>query len=136
MIKQLLFSFLLCAIGFTSYAQQKTVSGTVTGPDGTPLPGVNVVIKESSGRGTQTDFDGAYSIEASSNEILVFSFLGFETQEQAVGSKTILNVSLTENTESLEEVVVVGYGVQRKRDLTASVSQVKGDDIANLVTKF
>ena len=75
MIKQLLFSFLLCAIGFTSYAQQKTVSGTVTGPDGTPLPGVNVVIKESSGRGTQTDFDGAYSIEASSNEILVFSFL-------------------------------------------------------------
>ncbi|MEC8885354.1 MAG: carboxypeptidase-like regulatory domain-containing protein, partial [Bacteroidota bacterium] len=110
------------------------MTGTVIGADGTPLPGVNVVIKGATGRGTQTDFDGAYTIDASSNETLVFSFVGFETQEQLVGAKTTLNVTLAENTESLDEVVVVGYGVQRKRDLTASVSQVKGDDIANLVT--
>ena len=134
MIKKLLFSFLMCLLSLSAFAQQKTVTGTVTGADGTPLPGVNVVIKGATGRGTQTDFDGAYTIDASSNETLVFSFVGFETQEQLVGAKTTLNVTLAENTESLDEVVVVGYGVQRKRDLTASVSQVKGDDIANLVT--
>ena len=134
MIKKLLFSFLMCLLSLSAFAQQKTVTGTVTGADSTPLPGVNVVIKGATGRGTQTDFDGAYTIDASSNETLVFSFVGFETQEQLVGAKTTLNVTLAENTESLDEVVVVGYGVQRKRDLTASVSQVKGDDIANLVT--
>ena len=134
MTNKLLFT-LLFGISLMGYAQQKNITGTITGADGTPIPGVNVVIKGASQRGTQTDFDGVYTISAAPQEILVFTFVGFQSEERLLGANTsILNITLEESTESLDEVVVVGYGVQRKRDVTGAISQVKGDEIADLVT--
>lgn len=102
--------------------------------EGLPLPGVNVTVRNATNRGTQTDFDGNYSINASPQEVLVFSFLGLTTVERPVGTSTTINVTMEEDSQALEEVVVVGYGVQNRRDVTASISQVKGEEIANLVT--
>ena len=134
MTNKLLFT-LLFGISLMGYAQQKNITGTITGADGTPIPGVNVVVKGASQRGTQTDFDGVYTISAAPQEILVFTFVGFQSEERLLGANTsILNITLEESTESLDEVVVVGYGVQRKRDVTGAISQVKGDEIADLVT--
>ncbi|MEH6657794.1 TonB-dependent receptor [Leeuwenhoekiella marinoflava] len=134
MIRKLFFMIMLGLLGLSAKAQQKTVTGTVADPNGMPLPGVNVVVKNAANRGAQTDFDGNFSIAVSPDETLVFSFLGFESAERAVGQISVINITLNPSTESLDEVVVVGYGVQRKADLTASVSQVKGEAIANLVT--
>ncbi|WP_350284807.1 TonB-dependent receptor [uncultured Croceitalea sp.] len=116
-----------------AYAQEKTITGTVTAQDGLPLPGVNILVKGTT-NGTQTDFDGNYVIRAVTGDVLIFSYLGQRTLEQTVGASTTVNVQMADDTQALDEVVVVGYGVQRKRDLTASISQVKGQEIANLVT--
>lgn len=132
MIKNLFF-MLLFSLSLAAKAQQKTITGTVETGAGVPLPGVSIVVKGTS-TGTQTDFDGNYSITAESGQTLVFTYVGFQKQEIAVGAQSSINVKLEEDTEALDEVVVVGYGVQRKRDLTASISQVKGDEIASLVT--
>ena len=132
MVKNLFF-MLLFSFSIAAIAQQKTVTGTVETAAGMPLPGVSVVVKNST-TGTQTDFDGNYSISVESGQTLVFTYVGFKKNELIVGNQSVINVTLQEDTESLDEVVVVGYGVQRKRDLTASISQVKGEEIANLVT--
>ncbi len=116
-----------------TYAQEKNITGNVTDQNGLPLPGVNIVVKGSTD-GTQTDFDGNYAISASTGDVLVFSYIGQKTLEQTIGLSNTLDVQMQDDAQALEEVVVVGYGVQRKRDLTASISQVKGDEIANLVT--
>lgn len=105
-------------------AQGKEISGVVTSAqDKLPLPGVNIMIK-----GTKTvavtGFDGEYIIKASPNDILVFSFIGFQNQEVAVGNQLKLNVALSEDTNKLNEVVVVGYGTQKKSDLTGSIGVV------------
>ncbi|HLT49607.1 MAG TPA: von Willebrand factor type A domain-containing protein [Aequorivita sp.] len=103
-----LFTFLAVALlGFQLHAQTVTISGTVTDDTGLPLPGANIIIKETSD-GTQTDFDGRYSINAQIGQKLVFSYVGFETKEVKVGAKNIINVSLN-SSASLEEVVVTGY---------------------------
>lgn len=105
-----------------SFAQEKTVTGTVTSAvDGLPLPGVNVIVKGTS-RGVQTDFDGNYAIKASEGETLVFSYIGFKTQELSVGSESNVPVVLAQDAESLDEVVVVGYG---KTTLRANPSAIK-----------
>lgn len=103
-----LFTFLAVALlGFQLHAQTVTISGTVTDDTGLPLPGANIIIKGTSD-GTQTDFDGRYSINAQIGQKLVFSYVGFETKEVKVGAKNIINVSLN-SSASLEEVVVTGY---------------------------
>ncbi len=103
-----LFTFLAVALlGFQLHAQTVTISGTVTDDTGLPLPGANIIIKETSD-GTQTDFDGRYSINAQIGQKLVFTYVGFETKEVKVGAKNIINVSLN-SSASLEEVVVTGY---------------------------
>lgn len=124
----LLGTFLLI-VGF-SYGQ-KTVTGTVvSSDDGIGIPGVNVVVKGTA-NGTSTDFDGLYSIDiASGNSVLVFSYLGFITEEIDVGDKSVIDVSLTEDVSALEEVVVVGYGTTKKSDITGSVSSVKSEELA------
>jgi len=105
-----------------AFAQEKTITGTVTSAvDGLPLPGVNVIVKGTS-RGVQTDFDGNYAIKASEGEALVFSYIGFKTQEISVGSESNVSVALVQDAESLDEVVVVGYG---KTTLRANPSAIK-----------
>src|SRR5688500_14960486 len=103
-------------VQFGALAQTNTITGTVTAAtDNMALPGVNVITKGQT-KGTVTDSDGKYSIEAGSSDILVFSFIGMETQEQPVGSASNINVSLFESLASLGEVVVVGYGTQKRSD--------------------
>jgi len=129
-MKQFLFLLfvLLCTVSL-SYGQQ-TVSGTVTDDSGQALIGANVVAKEASGIGTITDIDGNYRLQVPANvTTLVFSYAGYVTKEMAIAGASVINVSLSEG-QLLEEMVVVGYGTQRKSDLTGSVSSIKGSDIA------
>jgi TonB-linked SusC/RagA family outer membrane protein len=110
------------------YSQEKNITGNVTDMAGTPLLGVTVLIKGSR-KGTTTDFDGNYTIRAKPKDVLVFSYLGSETKEVTVGAKSTLNVSLSDTSMALEEVVVIGYGSVKKSDLTGSVSSIKAAEI-------
>lgn len=122
-----LLSFTLASV----YAQDIQVKGTVvSGSDDFPLPGVNVVVKGTT-QGVITDLDGNFMISVPSDAVLTFTYIGFKTQEVAVNGKTTLNVVLDEDTETLEEVVVVGYGVQKKSVVTASIARVSADDLEN-----
>lgn len=107
---------------------QNSVSGTVLDNLGTPLPGVSVVVKGTQ-KGAVTDFDGAYSIVADAGNILIFSYIGFSVREVTVLNESTINVTLEENTSELDEVVVVGYQTQRKREISGAISQVKSDVI-------
>ncbi|RXG32271.1 SusC/RagA family TonB-linked outer membrane protein [Leeuwenhoekiella marinoflava] len=102
---------------------QQIVTGIVTDSNGTPMTGVNVLIKGTTS-GTMTDFDGKYSIEAKSGDTLLFSFVGMETVSKVLGDQNSLDISLTENLASLDEIVVVGYGTQREKDITGAVTSV------------
>jgi len=103
------------------------VSGTVKDNEGQPLAGVSVVSKQT-GRGTTTLETGAYKLGVNPNDTLVFSFIGFSTQEIAVAKRSTIHVQLTSNNEALSEVVVIGYGQQRKGDLTSSVATVNAEN--------
>lgn len=102
---------------------QATITGTVTDADGTPLPGANVIVKGTT-NGTQTDFDGNFTITAASDATLVFSYVGFATQEIAINGQTSINVSMAEDANKLDEVIIVGYQTQTRGDLTGSVASV------------
>ena len=114
-------------------AQDRQVTGKVTSAeDGQPLPGVSVVVKGTS-RGTQTDANGTYTIGLPRNAgSLVFSFVGTNTKELSVGSQSTLNVVMTNDSRSLDEVVVVGYGSESKRNLTGNIASVSSRDIQNV----
>ncbi|RAW01256.1 SusC/RagA family TonB-linked outer membrane protein [Pseudochryseolinea flava] len=115
----------------TSAFAQVTVKGKITSSeDGTAMPGVNIVEKGTS-TGTVTDVDGNYSIVVSEGAVLVFSFIGFDTQEVLVKDQSDISVALAPNVKLLSDVVVVGYGTQRKRDLTGSVVQVDAKQLEN-----
>ncbi|RNI28957.1 SusC/RagA family TonB-linked outer membrane protein [Rufibacter latericius] len=123
----LLLAFLSLGIGHAS-AQQRTISGTVTGDGTSPLIGVSVVLKGTT-TATATDVNGAYSIPVTGSAgTLVFSYIGYITQEVPVGAQSTLNVNLLTDAKALEEVVVVGYGTQNKRDLTGSVASIDEKD--------
>ncbi len=114
-----------------SSSQEITVSGVVSDVDGTPLPGVNIVEKGTT-NGTVTNLDGEYTISVGSAEsVLSFSFVGYLTEDAVVSGQTTINISLVEDIQSLDEVVVVGYGVQKKSVVTGAISSVKADDIEN-----
>jgi TonB-linked SusC/RagA family outer membrane protein len=122
---------LFCALLFASvlaYGQNITIRGTVKDAKGETLPGVSVRVKDSS-TGVATDVNGAFSISATANSTLTFSFIGFATQEQAVAGRTEINVVLADNNRQLSEVIVVGYGTQRKGDITGAVSVVGKKDL-------
>lgn len=130
-----IFGFIL-----VSFAQQVKVSGTVVDGTGEPLPGVNVIVKGST-IGLITDFNGKYSIEVNRGATLLFSFIGFVSQDIEVDGKTNINVTLKEDVMQLEEVVAVGYGVQKKVNLTGSVSVISEKEldarpITNLTQAF
>ena len=114
-----------------SFAQEKTISGMVTDDSGLPLPGVNIIIKGTS-TGTQSDFDGNYTIEAATGQTLVYSYVGFETQEVVVGASNSINVTMQAGS-TLDEVVVTALGVSReKQSLGYSTQQVEGEDISTV----
>ena len=113
-----------------TFAQERTVSGVVSDNAGMPLPGVSVLVKGTKS-GTQTDFDGKYSIKASSNQILIFSFIGMKTQE-VMASSSKVNIKLVDETNQLETVLVIGYGTTIKRKSTDAVSNVTSKDIEHI----
>ena len=118
--------FVLCTT--VVFAQQKPIKGTVVDATGEPLIGVNVSVKGTA-IGIITDIDGKYTLEVPTNATLVFSYIGYRTQELSVGNQTTINITMQEDTQNIDEVVVVGYGVQKKETVTGSVSTLKGDDL-------
>ncbi len=126
---------LLIVVFFLSkitFAQDKQVSGMVTDNNGLPLPGVNVLIKNSN-NGTQTDFDGFYRIETSIGEVISFRYLGFSTKEVVVGDNKTINVELLPSESELEEIVIVGYGVKSKTVTTTAITTIGVADIEDFV---
>ncbi|OAD45331.1 SusC/RagA family TonB-linked outer membrane protein [Polaribacter atrinae] len=122
---------LILALGFTSYSiAQVNVSGTVVSDaDGIPIPNVSVVLKGQINTGTVTDFDGVFSINLNDeNGVLIFSYLGYETKEVLYSGNQKLNIILKEEANSLDEVVIVGYGSQKRSDVTGAISSVKSED--------
>ena len=108
-----------------------TITGKVIDSDNQPLPGVTVKIKESS-MGTTTDIDGLYTLQVpNENTTLVFSYIGYVTQELSVGNRRTIHVTLSESTHEIDEVVVIGYGTMRKKDLTGAITAIGGDKIAD-----
>lgn len=126
-LKVLLFMAAI-VISATGYSQVKTISGKITDAgNGEMLPGVSVVVKGTT-KGTATNFDGDYKIDVEANQTLIFSFIGYTTQEIVVGSENVINVKLELSVENLEEVVVIGYGQVKKEDATGSVTAISSDD--------
>lgn len=116
----------------SSTQQQKSVSGKVTDSAGGPLPGVSVVVKGTT-NGTITDMNGNYTLgNVQSKSILQYSFVGMKTEEVAVEAKSVINITLTEEAIGIEEVVAVGYGVQRKESVTGSVASLGGDKLRDV----
>ena len=112
---------------------EKTLSGTVTdASDNSSLPGVNIVVKNTT-NGTVTDIDGKYSLNVPDDaETLVFSSVGYISEEATIGNRTVINVQMAPDIQSLKEVVVVGYGTQRKKDVTGAIASVPAEEIADL----
>lgn len=124
--------FLCFVIVFPGYSQDKTIQGTVVDIEGVPVIGASVVVSGTS-RGTITDTDGIFRIKAASNEKLTISYIGYQKVEAAVGNQTNLLIRLEEDRNLLDEVIVVGYGTQKKTTLTGAVSAISSKDI--VVTK-
>lgn len=114
----------------SSQASRK-ITGVIKGEDGEPIVGANVVEKGTT-NGTITDIDGRFSLEVTVGTVLQVSYIGYNTQDIRIIDKASYDIILTEDAKTLDEVIVVGYGTMRKRDLTGAVSQLKGDDIADL----
>ena len=122
-MKQYLLTLFCLCVSMIALAQQKTITGTVIDTRHEPVIGASVLEKGTS-NGTITNLDGEYSLKVSPGATLVFSYIGYKTQEIRVSANTNINVTLAEDAEQLQEVVVVGYGVQKKSSLTGSVASV------------
>jgi len=121
--------------GSTHLIQQIEINGTVSDQYGNPLPGASVRLKGNESKGTETDFDGNFSLLIEGNEnILLISFMGYITQEILINGQTNFQIILNEDSQSLDEIVVIGYGSQKKSDVTGAIGQVKGDDLTQVVT--
>ncbi len=120
-------TLLLALMVQITFAQEKIVTGKVSDANG-PLPGVTVIIKGTK-TGTQTDFDGNYSIKAATGSVLQFSYIGYSTTEQTVGSSNVINLVMQENAEALEEVVIVAYGSQTKESIVGAVAVLDSEVI-------
>lgn len=124
-----LLMFLICFV--SAQSQEKAITGTVTDQDAVPLPGVNIVV-EGTTNGTQTDFDGNYSITAAEEQVLLFTYIGQTTVRRTIGAQNTINVQMQEDAQALEEVVVIGYGNQEERKIIQNVGIVKEEAIENL----
>src|SRR5690606_1752982 len=134
-MKKLLLANLLWVWLLPTAMAQQQVSGKVTDySTGEPLPGVNILVKGTT-TGTISDIQGNYSMSVSGNDaVLVFSFIGYETYEVAVGAQRTINAQLMPDLTTLEEVVVVGYGTMKRSDLTGAVASVSGDALRGTVS--
>lgn len=129
-VAQFAFLLMVCFAGRICAQVQGLVKGSVTDGNGEPLIGVNIVVKGTA-NGVVSDFSGGFSIAASPDDVLSFSYVGYVSQEVRVGNNKFFEIVLQEDTRHLEEVVVVGYGTQKKVNLTGAVSSVTADDLVN-----
>lgn len=125
--KHSFFLFIFMMISVVAMAQNK-ITGKVVDANNEPLIGVSVMVS-GTGTGTVTDIDGNYSVSATKDKTLKFTYVGYKTREIAVGSQQVINVSLSENNAQLNEVVVVGYGTMRRKDVTSSITTIKSEDL-------
>ncbi|MFT7113920.1 MAG: hypothetical protein ACI8P7_000700, partial [Candidatus Azotimanducaceae bacterium] len=122
-------TLLLAFVVHLTFAQQKTISGTVTDQDGLPLPGVNIVVVGTT-NGTQTDFDGKYSIQGSTGQTLLFTYIGQKQVRMDIGASNTLNVQMAEDAQALEEVVVTAQGIKReKKSLGYAVASIGSEQL-------
>ncbi|MFV0248955.1 MAG: SusC/RagA family TonB-linked outer membrane protein [Tenacibaculum sp.] len=123
---------------YTIQSQQKTVKGTVIDGEGAPLPGASVTIKGEELKGVATDLDGKYSIKVKENDILIISYIGYLSKEISVAGKELINVTLTEDVSKLDEVVLVSFGTQKKKNVISAITTVKPSELklpsSNLTT--
>ncbi|MEN2402193.1 SusC/RagA family TonB-linked outer membrane protein [Flavobacterium sp. MC2016-06] len=133
-MKQKTLIFMIFFISQLMLAQVKTVKGLVTDQKGLPLPGVTVLV-QGTVKASQTDYDGVYAIEASKNDVLLFSYIGFKTKAVTIADAAQLNVTLVEDAQNLNEVVVTALGIKRqKKELGYAVQDVKGDQLSKVIT--
>ncbi|MFV0565985.1 MAG: SusC/RagA family TonB-linked outer membrane protein [Flavobacteriaceae bacterium] len=134
-MKQSLLKYCICIsfllIGFLATGQEKTITGNIKDVSGIPLPGVSVLIKGTS-TGVQTDFDGNFTLQSNVGDVLVISYIGMRTIEITVDSRSNYDVVLEEDVAQLDEVVVVGYGTQKKSDVTGAMSSVDAEELMTL----
>ncbi|WP_339917010.1 SusC/RagA family TonB-linked outer membrane protein [Yeosuana marina] len=122
-------TLLLAFVVQLTFAQEKTISGVISDNSGLPIPGVNIIIKGTT-TGTQSDFDGKYTLKAKSGDVLSFSYLGLKTQEVVVGTSNTISITMLEDAATLDEIVVTALGIKRNaKELSYSVSSLKTDDI-------
>jgi len=132
MYKKLIYFFIALLMSVNSWGQENfTVRGTVTGDDGAPVVGATVLLKGSN-KGTVTDTDGKYSLLVPSDGTLIFRFIGMTAVEKRIAGKAMMNVTLSDDSQNLEEVVVVAYGTQSKRTVTSSIASVKTEAIKDV----
>lgn len=129
--KLLFFCFSFAIFSLNCWAQDANIKGKILDENGLPVPGVSISVKETSVT-TTSDFDGNYSIAANSNNTLVFRYIGYYTEQEVISGRTTIDINLRVDTTSLDEVVVVGYGTQKKSVVTGAISSVKASDIENL----
>ena len=130
MVRKILLSLIALLGGgiLLSLAQSKQISGTVTGPDGKPVAGATVMV-DGSHVGTTSNGDGSFTITAPGNGSLVVSFIGYETQKVAIGGKTRINISLKEDAQAIDDVIVVAFGTAKKDAFTGAAKVIKSDDL-------
>ena len=122
-------TLLLAFVVQLTFAQEKSISGTISDQSGLPLPGVNIIVKGTT-NGTQSDFDGKYTINAKAGDVLSFTYVGLKAQEITIGSSNTINVTMVEDASVLDEVVVTALGISReKKSLGYATQEVKGDEI-------
>lgn len=123
----LMFLLINISCSVSVYAQEVTVTGKVTDEKSNSLPGVAITVKGTT-KGANSDMDGNYSVSADKNATLVFSFIGFTSKEVVIGNQSVINVTLSDDVKALEEVVVVGYGTAKRKDVTGTVTSVSSKD--------
>jgi TonB-linked SusC/RagA family outer membrane protein len=129
--KLFIFCFLSALFSVYAQAQDAVVNGKVLDENGLPIPGVTILIKGTT-KATSSDMDGVYQIKASTSGTLVYSFVGYSSLQEAIKGRTRIDVKLAPETQSLQEVVVVGYGTQKKSVVTGAISSVKAKDLENV----
>ena len=128
---KVLLTLFICSCTYISWAQ-RTITGKVTSTDGSPIPGVNVVVEQTT-NGAVTNADGEYAMTVDGSAVLVFTFIGFETQKVAVGAQSRIDIQMREDIQQLSEVVVTGLNIPRERgSIGYSVSEVDGGVVSQV----